>query len=86
MASSAASRKGWAFIDFPIDRGLAFLTTVARSGPRDSFFPTTSVRFSAGSTSTRPDASSRRRPQTRYDKLAVRYQATLHITAIDEWL
>ena len=23
---------------------------------------------------------------TRYDKLAVRYQATLHIAAINEWL
>jgi hypothetical protein len=23
---------------------------------------------------------------TRYDKLAVRYEATLHITAINEWL
>ena len=27
-----------------------------------------------------------RRVATRYDKLAVRYEATLHIAAIGEWL
>jgi hypothetical protein len=25
-------------------------------------------------------------PATRYDKLAVRYEATVHIAAINEWL
>ena len=29
MAKHVDSRKGWAFIDFPIESGLAFLTAVA---------------------------------------------------------
>ncbi|GIG01129.1 hypothetical protein [Catellatospora citrea] len=38
MADYVARRTGWAFLDFPVDDGLAFLTAVAKSGPRDAFY------------------------------------------------
>ncbi|MFJ9696328.1 hypothetical protein [Kitasatospora sp. NPDC101183] len=38
MAAYAEARRGWSFIDFPIDSGLAFLTAVANAGPRDAFY------------------------------------------------
>jgi hypothetical protein len=38
MSAYVESHKGWAFIDFPIDSGLAFLSAVANAGPRDAFY------------------------------------------------
>ncbi|MFJ8043900.1 hypothetical protein ACIRBX_25700 [Kitasatospora sp. NPDC096147] len=38
MAAYVDSRRGWMLIDFPIDSGLAFLSAVANSGPRDAFY------------------------------------------------
>jgi hypothetical protein len=38
MAEYVTSRRGWAFIDFGIDDGLAFLDAVARAGARDAFY------------------------------------------------
>jgi hypothetical protein len=38
MAGYVATHKGWAFIDFTIDNGLAFLDAVARAGARDAFY------------------------------------------------
>ncbi|MFI0374188.1 hypothetical protein ACH35V_40560 [Actinomadura sp. 1N219] len=38
MTAYVASRRGWAFIDFPLDSGLAFLTAIAKAGPRDAFY------------------------------------------------
>ena len=38
MADYVARNKGWAFIDFPVDHGLAFLDAVARTGTRDAFY------------------------------------------------
>lgn len=38
MAAYVESRRGWAFIDFPVDDGLAFLTAIAKAGPRDAFY------------------------------------------------
>jgi hypothetical protein len=38
MAAYVESRRGWAFIDFPVDSGLAFLTAIAKAGPRDAFY------------------------------------------------
>ncbi|MFR9775369.1 hypothetical protein ACL02O_04830 [Micromonospora sp. MS34] len=38
MAAYVQSRKGWAFIDFPIQDGLRFLTAIAQAGPRDAFY------------------------------------------------
>lgn len=38
MDAYVQARKGWAFIDFPIDDGLRFLTAVAQAGPRDAFY------------------------------------------------
>ncbi|GAA4244357.1 hypothetical protein [Dactylosporangium darangshiense] len=38
MAGYVESRRGWAFIDFPQDDGLEFLTVLANAGPRDAFY------------------------------------------------
>ncbi|MFI0454248.1 hypothetical protein [Actinomadura sp. 6N118] len=38
MAAYVESRRGWAFIDFPVDSGLSFLTAIAKAGPRDAFY------------------------------------------------
>ena len=38
MSAYVESRRGWAYIDFPIDSGLAFLTAIAKAGPRDAFY------------------------------------------------
>lgn len=38
MVPVVASQLGWAYIDFPIDDGLAFLTALAQAGPRDAFY------------------------------------------------
>jgi hypothetical protein len=38
MAAYVQARKGWAFIDFPIQDGLRFLTAIAQAGPRDAFY------------------------------------------------
>lgn len=38
MAPVVASQLGWAYIDFPVDDGLTFLTMLARGGPRDAFY------------------------------------------------
>ncbi|MET9722842.1 hypothetical protein [Streptomyces zaomyceticus] len=38
MREWVESRRGWMLIDFPVDSGLAFLTAVANSGPRDAFY------------------------------------------------
>ncbi|WP_285472752.1 hypothetical protein [Actinoplanes sp. NBRC 101535] len=38
MASYVESRRGWAFLDFPVQDGLRFLTAVAQAGPRDAFY------------------------------------------------
>ncbi|MDT9682474.1 hypothetical protein RND61_10390 [Streptomyces sp. TRM76323] len=38
MARWVESRRGWMFIDFPVDSGLAFLSAVANAGPRDAFY------------------------------------------------
>jgi hypothetical protein len=38
MASFVAASKGWAFIDFGVDEGLAFLDAIARAGARDAFY------------------------------------------------
>lgn len=38
MAGYVESRRGWMLIDFPVDDGLAFLTAVAKAGPRDAFY------------------------------------------------
>ncbi|MEV4132086.1 hypothetical protein AB0J72_07960 [Dactylosporangium sp. NPDC049742] len=38
MAAFIESRRGWAFIDFPVDDGLWFLTALANAGPRDAFY------------------------------------------------
>ncbi|GAB2585493.1 hypothetical protein Aab01nite_52810 [Paractinoplanes abujensis] len=38
MASVVAAQRGWAYIDFPVDDGLAFLTALAQAGPRDAFY------------------------------------------------
>ncbi|MCW6010649.1 hypothetical protein K1W54_39780 [Micromonospora sp. CPCC 205371] len=38
MADYVATHEGWAFIDFTMDSGTAFLDAVARSGARDAFY------------------------------------------------
>ncbi|MCE7004489.1 hypothetical protein LWC34_16840 [Kibdelosporangium philippinense] len=38
MASYVQAHRGWALVDFPIGDGLAFLTAIARAGPRDDFY------------------------------------------------
>jgi hypothetical protein len=38
MADYVATSKGWAFIDFAVDQGLAFLDAVACTGARDAFY------------------------------------------------
>jgi hypothetical protein len=38
MAPIAAAQLGWAYIDFPVQDGLAFLTALAQAGPRDAFY------------------------------------------------
>ena len=38
MAPVIAAQVGWAYIDFPIDDGLTFLTALAQAGPRDAFY------------------------------------------------
>jgi hypothetical protein len=38
MAPVIAAQVGWAYIDFPIDDGLVFLTALAQAGPRDAFY------------------------------------------------
>jgi hypothetical protein len=38
MAAYVQSHKGWAYVDFPVDDGLRFLTAVAQAGPRDGFY------------------------------------------------
>ncbi|GAA4946811.1 hypothetical protein [Actinoplanes utahensis] len=38
MADYVERRRGWAFVDFPIDDGLRFLDLVAQGGPRDAFY------------------------------------------------
>lgn len=38
MAPIVAEQVGWAYIDFPVDDGLAFLTALAKAGPRDAFY------------------------------------------------
>jgi hypothetical protein len=38
MADYVAKHRGWAFIDFDLDDGLAFLGALARSGTRDAFY------------------------------------------------
>jgi hypothetical protein len=38
MAEYVRRHKGWSFIDFPIEDGLAFLKSVAQAGSRDAFY------------------------------------------------
>jgi hypothetical protein len=38
MAPSWRHKLGWAYIDFPLDDGIAFLTALAQAGPRDAFY------------------------------------------------
>jgi hypothetical protein len=38
MAPIVAAQRGWAYIDFPVDDGLTFLTALAQAGPRDAFY------------------------------------------------
>ncbi|MET7495597.1 hypothetical protein [Streptomyces sp900116325] len=38
MAEWVASKRGWMFIDFPVDSGLAFLSAVANAGQRNAFY------------------------------------------------
>lgn len=38
MSEWVASRRGWMFIDFPVDSGIAFLSAAANAGPRDAFY------------------------------------------------
>lgn len=38
MAPIVAAQLGWAYIDFPIEDGLAFLSALAQAGPRDAFY------------------------------------------------
>jgi hypothetical protein len=38
MAPIVARQLGWAYIDFPIDDGLTFLSALAQAGPRDAFY------------------------------------------------
>jgi hypothetical protein len=38
MAPIIAAQVGWAYIDFPVDDGLAFLSALAQAGPRDAFY------------------------------------------------
>ncbi|GGN75108.1 hypothetical protein GCM10010112_46000 [Actinoplanes lobatus] len=38
MAPVVAAQLGWAYIDFPVDDGVAFLTALAQAGPRDAFY------------------------------------------------
>jgi hypothetical protein len=38
MAAVVEAQLGWAYIDFPVDDGLAFLTALAQAGPRDAFY------------------------------------------------
>jgi hypothetical protein len=38
MAPVVAAQLGWAYIVFPVDDGLAFLTALAKAGPRDGFY------------------------------------------------
>lgn len=38
MADYVATRKGWAFVDFAVDQGLAFLDAAAGAGVRDAFY------------------------------------------------
>ncbi|MEU9399769.1 hypothetical protein [Streptomyces sp. NPDC048242] len=38
MREWVESKRGWMLIDFPVDSGLAFLSAVANSGPRDAFY------------------------------------------------
>ncbi|GIF62779.1 hypothetical protein Ais01nite_08140 [Asanoa ishikariensis] len=38
MADYVATWKGWAFIDFAVEQGLAFLDAVAGAGVRDAFY------------------------------------------------
>lgn len=38
MAAVVAAQKGWAYIDFPVEDGLAFLDALAQAGPRDAFY------------------------------------------------
>jgi hypothetical protein len=38
MKPIVESQLGWAYIDFPINDGLAFLNALAKSGPRDAFY------------------------------------------------
>ncbi|MBF9128207.1 hypothetical protein I0C86_04245 [Plantactinospora sp. S1510] len=38
MAPIVAAQLGWAYIDFPVDDGLTFLTALAQGGPRDAFY------------------------------------------------
>jgi hypothetical protein len=38
MAPIIAAELGWAYIDFPVDDGLTFLTALAKAGPRDAFY------------------------------------------------
>ncbi|MEV6848946.1 hypothetical protein [Actinoplanes sp. NPDC051411] len=38
MAPVVAAMRGRAYIDFPVDDGLAFLTALAQAGPRDAFY------------------------------------------------
>jgi hypothetical protein len=38
MEAVVKAELGWAYIDFPIDDGLRFLTALAQAGPRDAFY------------------------------------------------
>jgi len=38
MVPIVAAQLGWAYIDFPAQDGLAFLTALAQAGPRDAFY------------------------------------------------
>jgi hypothetical protein len=38
MAPVIAAQIGWAYIDFPVNDGLAFLSALAQAGPRDAFY------------------------------------------------
>ena len=38
MAGYVATRKRWAFVDFTVEQGLAFLDAVAGAGARDAFY------------------------------------------------
>ncbi|MFF5225569.1 hypothetical protein [Dactylosporangium sp. NPDC000521] len=38
MSAYVEARRGWAFIDFPLDDGLSLLTALADAGPRDAFY------------------------------------------------